>query len=497
MDVSALAAMAAQQSVEALKASSQRHLAARARAMSPMRGPKASGRARGKALLAEDNAARLTEEVSLAQALESIPTPLTTPPRIQCLQYTTLTAHSPPPSFSPARRGDAAVPSNLSLWLGETFQALRPEEACCTALAPASGPKSTEDLPKVLPRRRFSGKRRAHLRGPLLEETRCTVSTLAPSATSEPKTPLPRHRLSGKGPAYRSATPVLPSQTGPAPSSQLFPSDEGHELQVSCLPSSQADHDAHVDAEEQQKPQRQQQKQQQEVVIDADQHFVSTTIELTKCTRSQDGETIIESTGEKQSEQEQKQYHVKIARRVWRQEDRSSDNQREQRQQQEWKGRRASRRKDKRNSLRLSGQAFSKRQTKSDADSIIDLDCSPVACSMKQVPPVRDTKQPFEQQCRHEAKRLPQPGPMQYRVTRCGHDSMPLEARAAKRPRSHNYTMKRLKPLKMPVSDLGKRRRRTGLAEVSSVVGAVLACLHSATPVPVVAVDIPLGEDID
>lgn len=497
MDVSALAAMAAQQSVEALKASSQRHLAARARAMSPMSGAKASGRARGKARLAMDNAARLTEEVSLAQALESISTPLTTPPRIHSLQYTALTAHSPPPSFSPARRGDTEVPSNLSVWLGETLQALRPEEACCTPPALASEPKSTEELPEVLPRRRLSGKRPPHLRG-LLEETRCTASTLAPSATTEPKTPKPQRRLSGKGPAYRSAAPTLPSQTCPLPSSQLCPSDEGHELQASCLPSSQADADPNVDAGEQQKHQRQQQqKGQQEVIIEADQHSASTAIELTKCRRLHDVDTILESTGQKQSEQEQKQGHGKIARPGWRQEDRISDNQRQQRQQQQWKDRCASQRKDKGSSLRLSGQAFSQQHIKRDAERIVDLDCSPAACSTKQVPPAKDTKRPLEQQCRHEAKQLPQPEPRQYRVARHIHCSMPLEARPAKRPRSHNCTMKRLKPLKMPISDLGKRRRRTGLAEVSSVVGAVLACLHSATPVPVVAVDIPLSEDID
>jgi len=416
MDVSALAAMAAQQSVEALKASSQRHLAARARAMSPMSGPKASGRTRGKALLAVDNAGRLTEEVSLAQALESIPTPLTTPPRIQSLQYTTLTAHSPPPSFSPARRGDTAVPSNLSLWLGETLQALRPEEVCGAAPAAASGPKSTEGLPEVLPRRRLSGKRSTPLRGPLLEEIRCTASTLGQSATTEPKTPMPRCRLSGKGPAHRRATPALPSQPVPVPSSHRCPSDEVQDLQASCLPSFEA----------------------------------------------------------------------------------ATDRQRQQRQQQRGKDRHASQRKDKSNSLRLGGQAISQGQVKRDEKRIIDLDCSLTTCSKKNVPPADDSKRPFEQQCRHQAKRLPQPEPRQYRVARNdGRDSMRLEARAAKRPRSHNYMAKRLKPLKMPVSNLGKRRRRTGLAEVSSVVGAVLACLHSATPVPVVAVDIPLGEDID
>eukprot|EP00930_Biecheleria_cincta_P100654 TRINITY_DN92269_c0_g1_i1.p1 TRINITY_DN92269_c0_g1~~TRINITY_DN92269_c0_g1_i1.p1 ORF type:complete len:486 (+),score=80.08 TRINITY_DN92269_c0_g1_i1:82-1539(+) len=485
MDVSALAALAAKQSVEALKASSQRHLAARARAMSPTSGPQASGRARGKALPALDNAARLTEEVSFAQALESIPTPLTTPPRIQSLQYTTLMPHSPPPSFSPARRGDTADSSNLSLWLGEALQAVIPRDACCAAPAPASGPQSPEELAVEMPRRRLSGKRPAPLRGPPFEETRCTAASLGPPATTELQTPMPRRRLSGKGPAHRSPTPALLSKPFPAPSS-LSPSDEQQDLQASCLPSLQADVESKTDAGEQQR-----QRQQWEVVINDDLHSVSTANDMMKHRCSHDVETIIESPGTKQGEQEQKQYHGELARRIRRQEKRPNCKKQQQQQQQE-KGQRASQRKDKGNSSRLSGQATSQGLIKRDANRTTSLDYSPTACRKKRMRPAGDTKRPLEQQWQQKVKPMPQPEPRQHRVAgHAGQDSMPFEARAAKRLRSHNCSMKRLKPLKMP------GRRRTGYAEVSAVVGAVLACLHSATPVPVVAVDIPLGEDID
>lgn len=503
--MSSLAALAAQRSVEALKASSHRRLAARARAMSPMSGPTASGRARGKALLAMDNVARLDEEVSLAQALGSIPTPLTTPPRIQNLQYTTLTAHSPPPSFSPAKRGDSTTPSKLSLWLGETLQGVRPTEACCDALAaPAGGPQAAEDLSPVVTRRRLSGKRPAPLQETPLEKSRCVASTLGSQAATEPKTPMPRRRLSGKGPAHRNPTPVLLSQPCPAPSSQLYPSAEREGLQGSSLPGSQT-----VVVSEQVPSSipvtntgvQLQRQQEEEVITSEDLHSVSSASELTKSTSPSQVGAIMECTGRKRCNQEQ--LHRQIAGAIRHQKKPHDDEhkpQQQQRQQQRERGQDwfSSRRKDQGNKLRLSRRAANQRQMRKGALQIIDLDCSPVGCNKEKARPVKHAKQPAEQQYRHEAKQLPQQDPrLQQEARREGRTSTLLGADAAKRKLSHNCRMKRLKPLKLPVSCMGTRRRRTGHAEVSSVVGAVLACLHSAAPVPVVAVDIPLAEDID
>lgn len=459
MDVSALAALAAQRSVEALKASSHRHLAARARAMSPTKGPKASDRARGKTLLVVDTAARLNEQVSLAQALESIPTPLTTPPRIQSLQYTTLTAHSPPPSFSPAKRGDCMTPSNLSLWLGETLQGVRPEEACCAApAAPASGPQAAEELSPVVTRRRLSGKRPSPLQESLLEASRCIASSFGPQAAAELKTPMPRRRLSRKGPAHRNPTPALLSQPCPAPS-QLHPSAESQGLCGNCLPSSQT-----VVASEQEPSSipvmnTGVQQQQQGEVINVGLHLVSTASELAKS-------TSLDKVSDEHDQQQQKQ---KQQRQPQQQRQRG----------QNW---RSSRRKDQDNKLRLSRRAVSHRQMKKGAKQIIDLEGSPVDCSKQKVRPAKHARLPTEQQY---WQRLPQPEPKL------------LQRAARSESPSHNCRMKRLKPLKLPVSCMGTRRRRTGHAEVSSVIGAVLACLHSAAPVPVVAVDITLAEDID